>query len=103
MIDFKQGDIIKIEGYRQQKFVIVSKNSFIKATGFFHVCPVFKDIPDGPVHIVVKGKGKTVGTVICEQIKAIDPNARKCRREDFLYYEDIMNVSDAIQCIFEYD
>ena len=35
MIDYKQGDIIKIEGFKRQEFVIVSKNSFIKATGIF--------------------------------------------------------------------
>jgi mRNA interferase MazF len=38
---FSQGDIIKIHGYKG-KFIIVSKNAFIKATNVFHVCPVFE-------------------------------------------------------------
>jgi len=103
VIDYKQGDIIKIEGFKRQEFVIVSKNSFIKATGIFHVCPLLKEVPEGPVHIAVTGRGNTRGIVICEQIKAIDPDARNCKRTDSLFYDDIMNVSDAIQCIFEYD
>ena len=58
---------------------------------------------EGPVHIKVKGKSGESGIVICEQIKAIDPNARGCSRVDFLAYDDIMNVSDAVQGILEYD
>ena len=98
-----QGDIIKIEGYKQQLFVVVSKNSFIKATGMFHVCPLMKSMPPGPIHIAVSGRKSTTGVVICEQIKAIDPIQRNCQKTDCLPYEDIMNVSDTIQCLFEYD
>ena len=103
MNDFYQGDIIKISGFNKQLFVIVSKNAFIRATGMFHVCPMISGIPAGPVHIVVKGQKGESGTIICEQIKAIDPKARGCSRVDLLSYENMMNVSDAIQGIFEYD
>lgn len=103
MKEFFQGDIIKISGYKKQLFVIVSKNAFIRATGIFHVCPMFPNIPAGPLHIPVIGKNGETGTVICEQIKAIDPSVRSCNKADLLSYEDIMNVSDAVQGIFEYD
>lgn len=103
MTAFCQGDVIKISGFKKQLFVIVSKNAFIKATGIFHVCPMLSGVPDGPIHIPVSGKKGESGTVICEQIKAIDPKARVCNRVDLLAYEDIMNVSDAVQGIFEYD
>ncbi|MCR5256081.1 MAG: type II toxin-antitoxin system PemK/MazF family toxin [Acetatifactor sp.] len=83
--------------------MIISKNAFIKATGIFHVCPILTDVHAGPVHIPVCGKNGESGTVICEQIKAIDPKVRVCKRVDILAYEDIMNVSDTIQGIFEYD
>ncbi len=103
MNGYLQGDIIKIEGYKKQLFIIVSKNAFIKATGIFHVCPLIPGILAGPLHIPVKGRKGETGTVICEQIKAIDPKARACKRVDLLTYEDIMNLSDAVQGIFEYD
>ena len=103
MTEFYQGDIIKISGFKKQLFVIVSKNAFIRATGIFHVCPMIPGIPAGPIHIEVKGKNGESGTVICEQIKAIYPRARGCNRVDLLSYENLMNVSDTVQGIFEYD
>lgn len=102
MIDFYQGDIIKISGFRN-KFMIVSKNAFIKTTNVFHVCPVLEKYPEGPLHIAIEGKELTRGTVICEQVKLIDPTTRGCNRVDRVSYEMIMNISDAVQGIFEYD
>ena len=103
MSRFSQGDIIRIDGFKNQLFVIVSKNAFIKATGVFHVCPILKGLHPGPIHIVVQGRNGTEGTVVCEQIKLIDPAARSCSTGDSLNYEIIMNISDTIQGIFEYD
>ena len=96
-----QGDIIRISGF-SDRFLVVSKNAFIQHTGMFHVCPVLKDEKDGPLHIIVNGK-REKGTVICEQIKLIDPAVRGCNRIDRISYYQLMNVSDAIQGIFEYD
>ena len=70
MIDFYQGDIIKISGFKFN-FIIVSKNAFIKSTNIFHVCPILENYPAGPLHIMIEGKGSTKGTVICEQVKMI--------------------------------
>lgn len=103
MTGLYQGDIIRISGFGQKLFVVVSKNAFIKATGVFHVCPLMIDVPEGPLHIAVTGKNAVAGTVICEQMKLIDPLSRTCNRLDHLDYGDIMNISDAIQGIFEYD
>jgi len=102
MYQFWQGDIIKIDDYKKQLFVVVSKNAFIRATGIMHVCPLI-NCPPGPVHIFVTGNKGASGSVICEQIKAIDPAARACSTLDRLPYRDIMNVSDTLQGIFEYD
>ncbi len=103
MNEFSQGDIVRISDYKKRLFVVVSKNAFIKATGIIHVCPMIEGIPAGPLHIPACGRKAMSGTVICEQIKAIDPNARVCTIVDLLSYEDIMNISDAVQGIFEYD
>lgn len=103
MIDFYQGDIIKINGFKNAQFLIVSKNAFIRATNVFHVCPIIKNCMDGPLHIRIQGFKETNGVVICEQVKLIDPNERSCIRQDRISYDSIMNISDAIQGIFEYD
>ncbi len=98
-----QGDIVKISGFEKSYFIITSKNSFIRALGVFHVSPLLQKIVDGPLHIAVIGKKGTKGTVICEQIKMIDPDVRAVNKIDSLKYQDIMNISDAIQGMFEYD
>ena len=103
MNDLSQGDIVKIEGFEKSLFIILSKNAFINATGVFHVCPLIKGVPEGPLHIPVTGMVGTCGTVICEQIKLIDPSERAVSRLDRLNYADVMNISDAIQGVFEYD
>ena len=101
MKEFFQGDIIKISGYKNP-FMIVSNNTFIRSTGMFHVCPLL-NVGEGPLHIYLKGKNETGGTVCCEQIKLTDPAVRACTKIDRISYEQIMNVSDALQGIFEYD
>lgn len=101
-MDFYQGDIIKIDGFKN-KFIISSKNAFIQMTKVFHVCPILEQYSEGPLHIQIEGNHQTKGTVICEQIKLIDPSARICKRVDRVPYEMMMNISDAIQGIFEYD
>ncbi len=103
MKDLSQGDIVKVSGYTGKRFIIVSKNAFIKYTGVLHICPLLSKVPEGPLHIHVKGIKDTEGTAVCEHIKLIDPSARGVNRIDRLRYEDVMNISDAIQGIFEYD
>ena len=103
MKDICQGDIVKIGGFGNKLFVVTSKNAFIKATGFLHVCPVLSDVAAGPIHIKVRGKKNVEGVVICEQVKLIDPVARGINRVDRLSYDDVINISDVIQGIFEYD
>ena len=102
MIDFSQGDIIKIAGYKNC-FLVISKNSYIKATQTFHVCPILSGIPEGPLHIAICGRLKEKGIAVCEQLKLIDPFVRACVKEDTLPYSMIMDISDAVQGIFEYD
>lgn len=96
-----QGDIIKINGFRHY-FLVVSNNAFIKSTGVFHVCPIM-DTNEGVLHIAVTGKNGSAGVVVCEQIKLIDPSVRSCMSVDRIEYAAIMNISDAIQGVFEYD
>lgn len=76
MMNFSQGDIIKISNLKDA-MLVVSKNEFIKKTGVFHVCPLLEDYAEGPLHIKVRGVKDTSGTAICEQLKLIDPSARK--------------------------
>ena len=102
MKDLNQGDIIKVNGFKNL-FVAVSSNEFIRATKMAHLCPINAGVPAGPLHIQIIGSKETLGTVICEQIKLIDINDRGFTKRDRLHYPDIMNIADAVQGMFEYD
>ena len=102
MNDFSQGDIIRIHGFTTP-FLIISKNAFIRSTSMFHVCPFLTSPAPGPLHIPAKGIGSSSGVAVCEQIKLIDPASRSCRRVDRIPYPAIMDISDAVQGVFEYD
>jgi len=102
MKEFSQGDIVKVDGYRNL-FVITSNNAFIRQVGMFHVNPLINDLPAGPIHAPVKGRKGSTGTLVCEQMKLIDPQVRSCSIKDHLPYSQIMEVSDIIQGLFEYD
>jgi len=102
MQEYHQGDLVRI-GRFTQNFVIVSNNSFIRATGMFHVCPFLQGVSDGPLHISAQASSGTAGTAILEQIKLIDPEARPVRKTDHLFYRDIMELSDALQGMFDDD
>lgn len=102
MPDLSQGDIIKIAGF-SALFLIISKNAFIRSTGMFHVCPFLSSTASGPLHIAAAGNNGISGTAICEQIKLIDPSSRSCSRVDRIPYPALMDISDAVQGIFEYD
>ena len=102
MQDLSQGDIVKLGGYKDL-FLVVSKNAYLRVTDMIHVCPVSPRIKEGPLHICINGKQGTKGVVLCEQIRLVDAATRGAQRIDRLSYGDIMEVSDAIQGIFEYD
>lgn len=102
MNNFSQGDIIKIDK-KKNLFLIVSNNTFIKATNAFHICPIIDKLPANPIHVSIEGKNKTTGTVLCEQLLLVVPNQFPCTKIDSISYPQIMNISDILQGIFEYD
>ena len=94
-----QGDVLHVEGVRGDVFV-VSKNVFNK-TGMIVGCPFVENAEPGPLHILVSGK-KLEGTVLCEQLKSLDINSRGHSKRDEIKMIDVMEVSDAVQGIFDY-
>ena len=102
MNTFSQGDIIRIRGFKNA-FLVISKNAFIQHLQVFHVCPLLENLTPGPLHIPVSGIQGTKGVAVCEQLKLIDPEARSCSMLDRLPYPQVMEISDAVQGIFEYD
>lgn len=94
-----QGDILKIEKIKHP-VLIVSKN-FFNTSGEIIGCPIIKNSMQGPLHIWMSTK-ETEGYIQCEKLALLDLSVRGYKKIDRLPLYEMMNVSDAIQGIFEY-
>ena len=94
-----QGDIIKVEKIKQP--VLVASKDFFNESGEIIGCPIFEHSAEGPLHIWVATEGIT-GYVQCEKLALLDLTVRGYKKIGRLFISDIMNITDAIQGIFEY-
>ena len=94
-----QGDILKIESVRLP--VLVVSKDFFNQTGEVIACPVYPAGEAGPLHIPVRAE-RAEGLVQCEKLTLLDLNVRGWSRVDRISMADIINITDAIQGIFDY-
>ena len=104
----KQGQIIRINfnpqsGHEQRgtRPALVVSNDFFNETGKAVVCPIMKDAVEGPLHIRLRNC-PVEGYVLCEQVRFIDLAERRFSKMTATHYFDIMDISDAVMGIFEY-
>lgn len=95
----QQGDIIKIERIKHP-VLVVSKN-FFNTSGQIIGCPIIKNSMPGPLHIWME-TDESEGYVHCEKLALLDLSVRGHKKIDRLPISDMINISDAIQGIFEY-
>lgn len=99
MFPIEQGDILKIE-HLKGCVLVVSNNIFNQYENAI-VCPISKDQHETALHILIETP-EIKGTVWCEQLKLMDLRVRGFSKVSALKYEDLMNITDAIQSIFDY-
>ena len=99
MLPIEQGDILSVERVKGP-VLVVSKN-FFNSSEMAIVCPVVKNAVPDPLHIEIVTK-ETDGIVLCEQMKLLDLSVRGFKKLDQVKYEDRINITDAIQSIFDY-
>ena len=97
--DILQGDILKVEKVKYP-VAVVSKDYF-NTSGEIIACPIFEVSTKGPLHIFVRAK-EVEGYVQCEKIALLDLRVRGYKKIDTLKLMDRINISDAVQGIFEY-
>ena len=100
----RQGDIIKLDfsptaGHEQSGYrpaVVVSNDFVIAKTNVVYVAPVTNTIRNFPLHVVLDERTKTTGEILCEQVKAVDLNARQ-----FTFIEQLPNdiFENVLTCI----
>ena len=94
-----QGDLLKVEGLKYP--VIVVSNNFFNESGKAIVCPILRDAREGPLHIRLKDC-PVEGFILCEQVRFVDLAARRFSKLTATHYFDIMDISDAVMSMFDY-
>jgi mRNA interferase MazF len=104
----KQGSIIKVDlsptvGHEQSGYrpVVVVTNDFVMTqTNIVYVAPITNTIRKFPLHVELDGRTRTTGAILCEQVKAIDLNARKFTDIEQLPEDILARVLDRITACF---
>ena len=99
MAAIEQGDLLKVEGIQHP--VIVVSNNYFNQSGKAIVCPILKKAVPGPLHIELKDSA-VEGYVLCEQVRYLDLASRRYSKLVQTHYFDIMDISDAVVSMFEY-
>ncbi len=99
MKDLHQGDILKIEKIKNP--VLVVSKDYFNQTSEMIGCPIYEKGEAGPLHIHIKTED-VEGYVQCEKMALLDLNIRGYSKIGSINYLDIINITDAIQAIFDY-
>lgn len=94
-----QGDILKVEKIKNP--VLVVSKDFFNETGEIIGCPIFDYNIGSPLHIAIETENRK-GYVQCENLGMLDLNMRGFSVIDRISINDVMDITDAIQGIFDY-
>ncbi|MBR4442390.1 MAG: type II toxin-antitoxin system PemK/MazF family toxin [Clostridia bacterium] len=95
----KQGALLRVGGIQWP--VVVVSNDFFNTSGKVVVCPILEDAVEGPLHIRMTD-APVEGFILCEQVRFVDLKARRFSRIGDLNYYTLMDVSDAVMGMFDY-
>lgn len=95
----QQGDILWLE--KEERYVLVLSRAFFNATGMAVVCPLRENAVPDALHIGVTSEAYT-GMALIEHLRSLDLQARHYRKVSCISYEQIQDISDAVQGIFDY-
>lgn len=81
---FKRGDIVFVDfhptkGHEQagrRPTLIISNDDFTKYSGLYLACPITSTMRNFPLHVTLDDRTNTMGEIMCEQVRAIDLDAR---------------------------
>ncbi len=94
-----QGDVLKIE--RIKLPVLVVSKDFFNQNGEIIGCPIYETGKEGALHIHIEAD-RLQGYVHCEKLALLDLNARRFSKLCRISLNHIMDITDAVQSIFDY-
>ena len=107
----KQGWIIWLDfdpqtGHEQKgrrPALVISNNTFNDFSGFAFVCPITNTGKGYPFHVRLDKRTKTTGTILCDQARTLDINARKYKTIEQIPDDLLNEVLDIIGGFLEPD
>lgn len=98
-VGIHQGDVVKIEKIKLP--VLVVSKDFFNASGEIIGCPIYEDGCAGALRISVM-TDVLKGYVHCEKVTLLDLNVRGFSKLCSVPLADMINITDAVQSIFDY-
>lgn len=95
----KQGEILKVDKLHFP--VLVVSKTFFNQEGIVVVCPILKKSNISPLHIDISSD-QIEGYVHCEDLRLLDLKVRRFSVIDCIDMSSIINITDAVQGIFDY-
>ena len=81
--------------------IVLNHVSFELQTGEIIGCPIFNYNIESPLHIEIETENRK-GYVQCENLSMLDLNMRGFAVIDRIAINDVMDITDTIQGIFDY-
>ena len=105
---FEKGDIILVDfdpqaGHEQsgrRPAIVISNVFFNQKTAFVVACPITSKHREHPLHIQLDERTKTQGTVMIEQLKSIDIEARNARFLERIPDDLLEEITDIVSECF---
>ena len=99
MVAIKMGEILRLKdtGFP----VLVLSKEFFNNSGMIVACPIAEKAAADALHIPVHTETLT-GIALIEHLKSLDIRARFYKSEGRISFEQIQDISDAVQSIFDY-
>jgi mRNA interferase MazF len=107
----KQGHIIWLDfdpqtGHEQRgrrPALVISNEIFNRFSNLAIVCPITNNNKKHPFHLRLDERTKTTGTILCDQVKTSDINARNYTYIESIPDDILFNVIDIITGFIEMD
>lgn len=110
MQSFKQGDIIWLdfdpqagheEGKRRPAVVVSGDDALSLIKSIALVCPITSRSRPFPTHVALDRRTKTSGLILCEQVKALDLDARNAAFIEKVPDEIVREVLNIIHSLLD--
>ena len=99
MVEVYQGDVLKIEHIKPLIYVVSKK--FFNDQNAIIGCPIVAAAQDGVTHISIN-EDDVKGTILCEQLRFFDLNARGFKVMLHSELETMVEFVDIVQVFFDF-